>query len=341
MVRAGPSRREESAPTSCKLRAMLDGTPPPAPSAPDPALVRMRPLRFGELLDTVFTLYRRNFLLLVAVVAVVQIPYQALTAFLPHPTVHLPRTATGTALSQADSQHLLHELVAMLALDLLLVALTSAVVVPLQTAACTRAVADRLLGRAATVSSVYHFAVRRWLPLIGFGAMLVAAFAAACALVAAVAAGLVAAAGSAGAAAGIVLGVAAAIAVVIAYVRLLFGSQVIVLEAQGPLRAVVRSWGLTRGLAWRVLGVVVVLLLIGGVVSLVLGGLVAAAGAAIGTASTGGSAVVDIGEAVVAILVAPILATGLTVLYFDHRVRREGFDLEVLAAQLVGAPSTS
>ncbi|HVA22490.1 MAG TPA: hypothetical protein VNN74_10415 [Candidatus Micrarchaeia archaeon] len=316
---------------------MLDGGPPPDPSAAGAVPGRMRPLRFGELLDTVFTLYRRNFVLLVAVVAVVQVPFQALSALLPRPTVQLPRTATGTALSHAQTQHLLHDLTATVAVDLALLGLTYAVVVPLQTAAFTRAVADRLLGRTVAVGAVYRAALRRWLPLLGLGLLLVISLVAAIAVVAGLVFVLVVLVGPLGALVGVVLGVAAGVAAIITYVRLLFGSQVVVLEGLGPWRALVRSWRLTRGLAWRVAGVVVVLGLIGGVVSLVLGGLVAGIAAALGVGSSGATAVDDIGQAAVAILVAPILATGLTVLYFDHRVRREGFDLELLAAQLAGS----
>ncbi len=316
---------------------MLDGGPPPDPSAAQVASGRLRPLRFGELLDTVFTLYRRNFLLLVAVVAVVQVPFQALSALLPRPAVQLPRTATGTALTQAETQRLLHDLVTSLSVDLALLGVTYALVVPLQTAAFTRAVADRLLGRPASVGAAYRAATARWLPLLGLGLLLVACFVGAFAAIALVFALLVAA-GPLGALVGVVLAVAAAIAAVVAYVRLLFGSQVVVLEGMGPWRALARSWSLTRGLAWRAAGVVVVLGLIGGVISLVLGGLVVGVGAAFGAGSTAAGGVTAVGQALVAILVAPILATGLTVLYFDHRVRREGFDLELLAAQLAGSP---
>ncbi|HUY97488.1 MAG TPA: hypothetical protein VMW47_07715 [Verrucomicrobiae bacterium] len=316
---------------------MLDGGDPPGPSAAEVASGRMRPLRFGELLDTVFTLYRRNFVLLVAVVAVVQVPFQALSSLLPRPTVRLPRSASGTALTAVQSQHLLHDLATTAAIDLGLLGLTYAIVVPLQTAAFTRAVADRLLGRTATVGAVYRAALGRWLPLLGLGLLLVGSFLAALAIVGLVVTLLVLIAGPAGALLGFVLGLAAVVAGGVAYVRLLFGSQVVVLEGFGPWPAVRRSWELTRGLAWRAAGVVVVLSLIGGVVSLVLGGLIAGLGAALGVGSVANSAVDDVGQAVVAILVAPILATGLTVLYFDHRVRREGFDLELLAAQLAGA----
>jgi hypothetical protein len=43
---------------------------------PPPTAPRLRPLRVSELLDTVFSLYRRNFWLFLAVIALVQVPYQ-------------------------------------------------------------------------------------------------------------------------------------------------------------------------------------------------------------------------------------------------------------------------
>jgi hypothetical protein len=85
------------------------------------------------------------------------------------------------------------------------------------------------------------------------------------------------------------------------------GAPAIVVEGAGPLDAFGRSWGLVRGNAWSVFGVLVVVFLIVFVVSAVLD----AIGAAIGA---GGLIVALI---VAGVLTAPIPALAISVLYFD------------------------
>jgi len=43
--------------------------------------------------------------------------------------------------------------------------------------------------------------------------------------------------------------------------------------------------------------------------------------------------------AILLLLYYPLLTCVFTLFYYDLRVRKEGFDLEVLAAQLSGAPA--
>jgi hypothetical protein len=107
--------------------------------------------------------------------------------------------------------------------------------------------------------------------------------------------------------------------------------------------ALSRSWELTRGSRWRVfgLGLVLVVLLyvpvlaIGGLLAMVLpGGLGVGVGSA-GAASTMVGAVLALAVAgLVQIFIYPLFYCVLTVTYYDLRVRKEGFDLELLASQL-------
>jgi len=79
------------------------------------------------------------------------------------------------------------------------------------------------------------------------------------------------------------------------------------------------------------------LLVVGLLIAIALGLLVdLAATAAGGVGSVTGTAVEEVGDLLAAVLVAPILASGLTLLYFDLRVRKEAFDLELLAQQISG-----
>ncbi|MBA2626920.1 MAG: hypothetical protein H0U85_02835 [Gemmatimonadales bacterium] len=110
------------------------------------------------------------------------------------------------------------------------------------------------------------------------------------------------------------------------------------LSATGALR---RSWNLTRGARGRMFALALVFLVliyipIAGtvfVLSIVGGGLAALAG---GEASTT-TVVVSAVAGIVQMLIYPFLYCVITVAYYDLRVRKEGFDLEVLASTLHAA----
>ncbi len=305
----------------------------------------LRPMGFGQLLDAVFSLFRRDFVLLVSVVAVVQVPYQLLSHLLL-PTATITRLGAqiqlqsrqGT-LTPTAAHQMIAQIVGAVAILLVLELVVLLFVIPLETAAITRAVAERLLGRPTTVGAVYRAALGRWAPLVGFGLLLLVFFVGATIVLALVGALLLVVGGKVGGLLLALLLVVAVVAVVVAYVRLLLATQAIVLEGIGPLQAVRRSWQLTRGLAWRTLGFVVVLGILTSVLGFLLGLVLGLVATAAGGATGAGPLVSAVGSAVITVLLAPILAVGLTLLYYDHRVRREGFDLQLLAAQLAGSPT--
>ena len=113
---------------------------------------------------------------------------------------------------------------------------------------------------------------------------------------------------------------------------LLFGSRyaivtpAAVLEALGPVRSIGRSSSLVKGQLRHVAGVVA----IGIVFYLVAYATVFAVAAlvlrSVELASTAGSALV--------VLIYPFLGSLITVLYFDLRIRREGYDVELMARAL-------
>jgi hypothetical protein len=91
-----------------------------------------------------------------------------------------------------------------------------------------------------------------------------------------------------------------------------------------------RSWDLTRGFRWKALGLwVIALALLAG---LVIGAGILAAGveALLGKGEVLSTVVV----ALVSLLIYPLLSCVFTLFYYDLRVRKEGFDLEMLSQQL-------
>jgi glycerophosphoryl diester phosphodiesterase family protein len=114
----------------------------------------------------------------------------------------------------------------------------------------------------------------------------------------------------------------------------------IVAERAGPFHGMGRSWALTRGHWWRVFGT----LLVVGLISLVLYlAVVAGLGGAIATSEDMSEVTyATLTTALTVILFAilyPLVASIITVIYYDLRVRNEGFDLQLLA-QGVGADAS-
>lgn len=118
---------------------------------------------------------------------------------------------------------------------------------------------------------------------------------------------------------------------------LVVSTQALVLEEnRSPTEAMGRSWQLTKGSRWKVLALVVVTAIIVGIPSMA-GGIAAtflASGPAVLTDLPMGWYLAMVVGAVVQLLLYPLMYSVLTVLYYDLRVRKEGFDLEVLAQAL-------
>lgn len=109
---------------------------------------------------------------------------------------------------------------------------------------------------------------------------------------------------------------------------------VVVAEQKGPLAALGRSWNLVKGRLWPVLGALVLAYLLYFVASQILG--LAASTFALADAASGTVSFLPnvVASAVVSVLAAPFLAAVVTIIYFDLRVRKEGYDLELMARDL-------
>jgi hypothetical protein len=102
--------------------------------------------------------------------------------------------------------------------------------------------------------------------------------------------------------------------------------------------ALSRSWELTRGSRWRILGLGITLFVLLYVPGVAISGLVAVliprdTAAGLGASSTAAIVGLAIGG-VVQLFIYPLFYCVLTVTYYDLRVRKEGFDLELLASSL-------
>lgn len=121
---------------------------------------------------------------------------------------------------------------------------------------------------------------------------------------------------------------------------LMVSTQALVLEEdRSAIDAMGRSWQLTKGFRWKVLALVVVTVIVVSIPSIAGG--IAATFFVPGIGMLTDSADLPFGwylamvlGAVVQLLLYPVMYSVLTVLYYDLRVRKEGFDLDVLAQAL-------
>ena len=106
-----------------------------------------------------------------------------------------------------------------------------------------------------------------------------------------------------------------------------FYIQAVVIEKKGPFEALARSWHLVQGQWFRVFGRVLVLVLI----LFVVGFITSLPGLAVMTSNVSlGNLLLTLGGT----LVTPITYIGATLIYFDLRVRKEGFTLETLESEM-------
>ncbi len=300
---------------------------------------RFRSLSVGEWLDATFTLYRRNFALIASISAVVQIPYALLTWLLYSVTglsafVNSPLASLGSrTLTQAQTQQLLNSYLGVLAVSGGLLLLSALVILPLGEAATTRAVSDRYLDRKSTLRSAYGAAWHRLRSLISLILILVGAYVGCiAALVLLVLLFAAVGAGALGAVLAIVAIIALIPAVLVVYVRSVVAVPAIVLERVSGWNGLKRSWSLMRGRFWPTLGRVLLLALITGIISSVVALIFELPGQAIDPNNT--FIYNQVAGAIAAVFVGPISYIGITLLYYDVRIRKEGFDIEMLARSL-------
>ena len=116
-------------------------------------------------------------------------------------------------------------------------------------------------------------------------------------------------------------------------------APVLLLEDVRGWKAMKRSRQLVKGRFWPTFAVVLLVAILTGIVQAVFVGILA------GLVSVSGNevalAIADaIGQTASGVLTTPLSAAVLTVLYFDLRVRKEGFDLELLSRRMGVDPAT-
>ena len=276
-----------------------------------PALVveplRLRPLSIGDLLDEGVRLYRRNWIQLVTIAAIVTVPI----ATLQFGFTFLSASAmwpTGTTRYSGDSW-LIGQVGQMI------VGLIDGVLSGLMLGAMIYVAGQSYLGHRVPTGQAYRYSIRRYLVTLG------ASILTGLLLFALVLASIIPCVGW--------LGGPPVIAFVMVNLSVLI-VPVVMLEGKGVGASMRRSWALAKSQFWRILLVVVVLYLFG--LALVGGPTyVASLLVLLLTQNPALLAFVSVATSTLVNLAAtPIQGVCLTLLYYDARIRREAFDLAML-----------
>ncbi len=110
--------------------------------------------------------------------------------------------------------------------------------------------------------------------------------------------------------------------------------QAVMIEGYDAGGAWTRSRQLARGSVWRILGTLGLTYLI---YSIAVGGGTAALGLLFGSVLHAPARITEVVSYLINALVYPVVGVVSTLLYYDLRIRKEGFDLEMLATELGGS----
>ena len=262
------------------------------------AAPELRPLSIGEILDVAIKIYLRNAWTLFRVVLVVVAPVEIVSAL-----VQASAATSNNDTATVSSHDVALGLSALGATTILAIVANT-----VATGASFKAIADAYLGEQPTWRSSLRFALARlhsilWLTLLGGIATVV----------------------------GFVLCIIPGV-----YLWIAFAVAVPVLLTEGVkgTSALGRSRALVGGRWWGTFGVVLLGTILAGIVSGAIGAL---GGFAVGSTDAGsvaGFLVRSVSGTLGSMISTPFTAAFVCVLYFDLRVRKEAFDLQLLAERI-------
>jgi len=268
----------------------------------------------GEILDAGIKVYLRNARLLMGLAATVVIPLQVISGIVLLSIVtksdQLPgafnAASSSTSSTTADNG-------AALGAEVVL-ALAGVIASALVTAACVKAVSDLYLGQTTGYGRSLRFAARR---MPGYLAMEVL----------------------------YLLGLAAGFLLLIVPGIWLYGAwsvsaPALLIEGLSPFSALDRSRQLVKGRWFPTAGVLLATVVIVGLVSAALDALVGGGFVSGQPSVLAAVALLTLAGTIASIIATPFTATVWTILYYDLRLRREGYDADLLAEQL-GHPAGS
>lgn len=282
------------------------------------AIQQFEPMSIGGILDKTFTIYRENFVRFVAIAAVVYVPIGLLTAVsatltaggftqdteLMAPSADLSESME-TAMVDSDAGG---GLAIAGVVGFLIAMLLGIVGKVLASGALLRSVSEYYLGNDVSVGEAYQYV----LPKIGTLIW-----------------------------AGFLVGLVTALGFLLLIVPgIIFGLWFALVTPAIIVEGLAASQGMSRSkaLASGNLGKIFSTLFVAGIISAIIAGIVTWAGGFLGAAmfATGPGSwfVSQFTQVLGEVLAAPIWAVAVVLLYYDLRIRKEGFDLEMMAREL-------
>ncbi len=274
----------------------------------DRARPDLRPLAIGEMVDGALRLFRSNFLTLIKISAMVMVPIAVIQLIATVLVGPVDLQSLTTLDPNADIEQLLApfgSIYAVLGITSVLSMVGSVIVQGASITAFTQA----YQGQEPEWRTSLRAGIRRFWPLL---------------------------------AATLLITIGSAVGLIFCIVPGVFlftvwsvAPAALVAEQKGPVAAMSRSGNLVRGRFWPVLGAIFLAYLLYLVASQVVSAL-AGVITILGTLNTGTYSFIPtvVGSSIVSVLASPFLAAMVTIIYFDLRVRKEGYDLELMAADL-------
>ncbi|MDX6703254.1 MAG: hypothetical protein QOF26_3480 [Baekduia sp.] len=272
----------------------------------------MRPLNLGETLDASIKIVRARWRTLAAVMLVVALPLQILQVLVTASTTDVYQA--GSSFSTGGSSKTTYSDQGAYVAGQLVIFVLAILGNLLGTVACYRAIADTYLERPTSARASLQYAMGRLGPMLWLTLLL----------------GL-----------GLILGfLAFVIPAIWLAVAWSVTYPVLLVEDVRGVAALKRSFALVKDHWWATFGRVAVAYILVLVVTAVASSVIVAVPLlAVDDTSFGALLLSNLGSLIVTLLTTPFLAAVITLVYFDLRVRKEGFDLALLAERMGGAPA--
>jgi hypothetical protein len=264
----------------------------------------LRPLGVGEIIDAAFRIYRARFGAMIKAVAVVVIPVQLINVIV---VLSLPTTTTRTfngsgTFTTTEGPSGGAAVAALIVLQIVTVLSTL-----VATAACLKIVSDAYLGTETSWRDSLRFGLSKTPSILWI----------------AVLSGL-------GVGLGAILCIAPGIWL---YVAWCIGIPVLLVEGLRGSKAMTRSFQLVRGRWWPTFGTLIIAGLITAAVAFALG-ILSVPLLLSGASYTTRQAVSAITRGIGSVFTTPFSAAVTALIYFELRVRKEGFDLALMAQRI-------
>jgi hypothetical protein len=270
---------------------------------------QLRPLSVGEVLDASFKVVRQSFGTLALCVLVVALPLHIIDTLILASTTENAFNLEASTFGEQDVS------TGTALAGSLLRAILNIVLLTIASAACFRAVSGVYLGEHPTVQRSLAFGAGRVLPVIWLSILYAFGLIIPFLLL-------------------VLPGIWLAVAWSVSYPALLS-------EEIGGAAALQRSYRLVKGRWWPTFGAILVMYLIVLVIQGILGLLFGATLIASLDNEALAAVLYTIVNTLSSLITLPLFAAVLTIIYFDLRVRKEGFDIHLLARNVGGSAPTS